>query len=80
MLKARYQSGLKIEIAKYFALEINFSLKEQQLQMWSLFKQGCHFPDNMKFPDFSRPRLSSTVSPRLFRGVLGHAPPENFQN
>ena len=30
--------------------------------------QGCHFPDNMKFPDFSRPRLSSTVILRPFRG------------
>ena len=30
--------------------------------------------------DFSRPRLSSTVSPRPFREVWGHAPPENFQN
>ena len=36
--------------------------------------QGCHFPDNMKFPDFSVPRLSSTVSPRPFRGLWGHAP------
>ena len=30
--------------------------------------KGCYFLDNMKFPDFSRPRLSSTVSPRPFRG------------
>ena len=45
---------------------------------WS--DQGCHFPDHMKFPDFSRPRLSSTVILRPFRGVWGHAPPENFQN
>ena len=29
MLKVRYQPGLKIEIAKYFALEINCSLKQQ---------------------------------------------------
>ena len=43
-------------------------------------KQGCHFPDNMKFPDFSRPRLSSIVSPRPSRVVWGHAPQENFQN
>ena len=41
--------------------------------------QGCHFPDNMKFPDFSRPGLSSTVSPRPFRGIWGHAPLENFK-
>ena len=39
-------------------------------------KQGCHFPNNMKFPDFfgsdfSRPRLSSTVIPR--------PSPENFK-
>ena len=40
--------------------------------------QGCHFPDNMKFPDFSRPRLSSNVIPRPFRGVRGHALLENF--
>ena len=32
------------------------------------------------FPNFSRPRLSSTVSRRPFRGVWGHAPAENFQN
>ena len=32
--------------------------------------QGCHFPDNMKFPDFSRPRLSSTVSSRQFRETI----------
>ena len=29
MLKERYQPGLNIEIAKYFALEIKCSLKEQ---------------------------------------------------
>ena len=40
-------------------------------------QQGCHFPDNMKFPDFSRPRLSSTVSPRPFRG-LGVCSPRKF--
>ena len=42
--------------------------------------QGCHFPDNMKFPDFSRLRSSSTVSPRPFWEAWGYAPPENFQN
>ena len=31
-------------------------------------------------PDFSRLRLYSHVCPRLLRGVLGHAPPENVQN
>ena len=31
-------------------------------------------------PDFFRPRLSSTMIPRPFRGVWGHAPTENFQN
>ena len=31
--------------------------------------QGCHFPDNMKFPDFSRPRLGSSMNPRPVRGV-----------
>ena len=29
---------------------------------WDL--QSCHFPDSIKFSDFSRPRLSSIVSPR----------------
>ena len=33
--------------------------------------QGCHFPDSMKFPDFSRPRLGSTVSPRPKFSKLG---------
>ena len=32
---------------------------------------GCHFPDSMKFPDFSRPRLGSTVSPRPKFSKLG---------
>ena len=50
------------------------------LKYRSTYSQGCHFPDNMKFPDFSKPRLSSTVSPRPFRGVWGYAPPENFEN
>ena len=37
--------------------------------MSSLFKQCCHFSDNIKktVPDFSRPGLSSTVSLRPFR-------------
>ena len=35
-----------------------------------LYGQGCHFPGDMKFLDFSRPRLSSTVIPRPFRGML----------
>ena len=39
----------------------------------SLHLQGCHFPDNMKFPDFSRQKLSSFMSPRPFRRFLGHA-------
>ena len=39
--------------------------------------QGCHFPDNMKFPDFLRPRLSPTVSRRPFRG-LGACSPRKF--
>ena len=33
--------------------------------------QGCHFPDSMKFPAFSRPRLGSTVSPRPKFSKLG---------
>ena len=33
----------------------------------------------MKFPDFSRPRLSSTESPRPFRGVWGNAPQKIFK-
>ena len=33
--------------------------------------QGCHFPDSMKFPYFSRPRLGSTVSPRPKFSKLG---------
>ena len=37
--------------------------------MWSLFKQCCHLSDNIIFPDFSRPRLSSTVSLKPFRKV-----------
>ena len=37
-------------------------------KMCKYIQQGCHFPDYMKFPDFSRPRLSSTVIPRPFRG------------
>ena len=41
--------------------------------------QGCHFPDNMKFPDFSRPRLSSTVSSRPFRGSGGMLPQKSFK-
>ena len=32
---------------------------------WAL-TQGCHFPDNMKSPDFSRARLSSRMCPRSF--------------
>ena len=32
-------------------------------------RQGCHFPDNMKFPDFSRP----------FRGVWGYVPQKIFR-
>ena len=45
-------------------------------------RQGCHFPDNMKFPDFSRPRLGSIMSPRPFGGggAADMLPPENFQN
>ena len=43
-------------------------------------RRGCHLADNMKFPDFSRPRLSSTVGPRPFTGVWGHASTEKFQN
>ena len=31
----------------------------------------------MKFPDFSRPKLSSFMSPRPFRRFLGHAPQNN---
>ena len=42
-------------------------------KVWCI-SQGCHFPDNMKFPNFSRPRLSSTASPRPFRGVGGMLP------
>ena len=41
--------------------------------------QGCHFPDNMKFPDFSRPRLSSTVISRPFRGSGGMLPQRTFK-
>ena len=41
--------------------------------------QGCHFPDNMKLPDFSTPRLSSTMSPRPFRGSGGMLPPKIFK-
>ena len=41
----------------------------KMIQSFISYLQGCHFPDNMKFPDFSRPRLSSTVSSRPFRGV-----------
>ena len=39
---------------------VHNSLKDD-LKFWSmsnshiLIEQGCHFPDNMKFPDFSRP-------------------------
>ena len=40
---------------------------------WAL-TQGCHFPDNMKSPAFSRPRLSSSMSPRSFIGVWGMFP------
>ena len=42
--------------------------------------QGCHFSDNMKFPDFSRPRLSSNVSLRPFRGSGGMLPQKIFKN
>ena len=33
--------------------------------------QGCHFPDSMKFPDFSRPRLGCTLSLRPKFSKLG---------
>ena len=41
--------------------------------------QGCHFPDNMKFPDFSKPRLSSTMIPRPSRGSGGMLPQKIFK-
>ena len=36
-------------------------------------------PEGMKLPDFSRLQLNVYVCPRLFSGVWGHVPPENFQ-
>ena len=46
---------------------------------WEYYNQGCHLPDNMKFPDFFRPRLSSTVSPRPFRGSGDMLPQKMFK-
>ena len=45
-------------------------------------RQGCHFPDDMKFPVFSRPRLGSIMSPRPFGGGggRGHAPQKIFKD
>ena len=45
--------------------------KKSIMTTFTHLKQGCHFQDNMKFPEISRPRLNSTVSPRPFRGSRG---------
>ena len=49
------------------------------LSQFTVLAQGCHFPDNKKFPDVSRPRLNSTVSQIPFTGVWGMLPHQFFK-
>ena len=59
----------KLSLAKIEAFSegcVLFAQKKTE-QSKTRWLQGCHFPENMKFSDFSR--LNSAVSLRPFRGV-----------
>ena len=78
--KETQSSGQKTKIWSVYSINWHLLILRTKSFMYIvyLYGQGCHFPDNMKFIDFSRSSLSSTVIPRPFRGWGGACSPRKF--